>query len=50
MVTIEPFLTMENSFKVMASNRGRSPARIITSVDQVKIATDETQLPKTPEF
>ena len=49
-VTIEPFLTMENSFKVMASNRGRSPARIITSVDQVRIAVDETQLPKTPEF
>jgi hypothetical protein len=49
-VTIEPFLTMENSFKVMASNRGRSPARIITSVDQVKIAADETHLPKAPEF
>jgi len=28
------FLTMENSFKVMASNRGRSPARIVSSVDQ----------------
>jgi hypothetical protein len=49
-VTVEPFLTMENSFKVMASNRGRSPARIVSSVDQVKVAVDETQLPKTPEF
>jgi hypothetical protein len=49
-VTVEPFLTMENSFKVMASNRGRSPARIISSVDQVKIAVDETDLPKPPEF
>lgn len=49
-VTVEPFLTMENSFKVMASNRGRSPARIISSTDQVRIAVDETNLPKEPEF
>ena len=49
-VTVEPFLTMENSFKVMASNRGRSPARIVSSVDQVKIAADEKNLPAEPEF
>ena len=49
-VTVEPFLTMENSFKVMASNRGRSPARIVSSMDQVRIAADEKNLPKTPEF
>ena len=49
-VTVEPFLTMENSFKVMASNRGRSPARIVSSVDQVRIAVDETNLDKVPEF
>jgi hypothetical protein len=49
-VTVEPFLTMENSFKVMASNRGRSPARIVSSVDQIRVAADETQLPKAPEF
>jgi hypothetical protein len=49
-VTVEPFLTMENSFKVMASNRGRSPARIVSSIDQVQVALDETALPKVPEF
>lgn len=49
-VTVEPFLTMENSFKVMASNRGRSPARIVSSVDQVKIVVDEKSLPAEPEF
>ncbi len=49
-VTVEPFLTMENSFKVMASNRGRSPARIISSLDQVKIAADEKNLSAEPEF
>jgi hypothetical protein len=49
-VTVEPFLTMENSFKVMASNRGRSPARIVSSLDQVKIVADEKSLPAEPEF
>jgi hypothetical protein len=49
-VTVEPFLTMENSFKVMASNRGRSPARIVSSLDQVTIVVDEKSLPPTPEF
>ena len=49
-VTVEPFLTMENSFKVMAANRGRSPARITSSIDQVRIAVDESNLPKAPEF
>lgn len=49
-VTVEPFLTMENSFKVMASNRGRSPARIVSSLDQVKIVADEKSLPEDPEF
>ena len=49
-VTVEPFLTMENSFKVMASNRGRSPARIVSAVDKVAIVEDEKSLPETPEF
>ncbi len=46
-VTVEPFLTMESSFKVMAANRGRSPARIVGSIDQVRVAADETELPPT---
>lgn len=49
-VTVEPFLTMENSFKVMASNRGRSPARLIGFEDQVRVAVDEKNLPKAPAF
>jgi hypothetical protein len=49
-VTVEPFLTMESSFKVMAANRGRSPARIVASIDQVRVATDETELPPAPTF
>ncbi len=46
--TVEPFLTMENSFKVMITNRGRTPARIVALVDQIRIVVDETFLPKMP--
>ena len=49
-VTIEPFLTVEHGFKVMATNRGRTPARIMAKADCVKIAQDETRLPQTPDF
>lgn len=49
-VSVEPFLTMENSFKVMATNRGRTPAKIVSTVDQVEVAIDETHLAETPEF
>lgn len=49
-VTIEPFLTVEHGFKVMATNRGRTPARIMAKADCVKIAQDETKLPATPDY
>lgn len=49
-VRVEPSLTKENSFRLMATNRGRSPARIVSLVDQVQIAVDETNLPATPEY
>jgi hypothetical protein len=49
-ITIEPFLTVEHGFKVMATNRGRTPARILAKADCVKIAADETKLPPTPDY
>jgi hypothetical protein len=49
-VTVEPFLTVEHGFKVMATNRGRTPARILAKADCVKIATDESQLAPTPDY
>ncbi len=49
-ITIEPFLTVEHGFKVMATNRGRTPARILAKADCVKIATDETKLASTPDY
>lgn len=49
-VRVEPSLTKENSFRVMATNRGRTPARIASLIDRVEIAVDETSLPATPEY
>ena len=49
-ITIEPFLTVEHGFKVMATNRGRTPARILAKADCVKIAEDESKLPAVPDY
>ena len=49
-ITVEPFLTVEHGFKVMATNRGRTPARILAKADCVKIVEDETKLPSTPDY
>jgi hypothetical protein len=49
-IRVEASLTKENTFKVMATNRGRSPAKIFALWDQVRIAVDETQLPESPEY
>ncbi len=50
LITVEPSRSMENSFTVMATNRGRTPARIIETMERYKIAIDEKRLPATPEF
>jgi hypothetical protein len=50
LVTVEPSRSMENSFTVMASNRGRTPAKIIASEKQTRIAIDEKHLPGSPEY
>jgi hypothetical protein len=49
-ISVEPFLTVENGFKVMATNRGRTPARIIAKADCAIIAADETRLPPAPDY
>jgi hypothetical protein len=49
-ITVEPLLTVEHGFKVMATNRGRTPARIMAKNDCVKIVQDETKLPATPDY
>ena len=50
LVTVEPSRSAENSFTVMATNRGRTPARIISTMEQTRIAIDEKHLPSRPEY
>jgi hypothetical protein len=50
LITVEPSRSMENSFTVMATNRGRTPARIIATEKRTRIAIDEKHLPSTPEY
>lgn len=49
LVTVEPSMQVENGFVVTAANRGRSPAQIVSTSEQVKIAVDESKLPKKSE-
>jgi hypothetical protein len=50
MVTAEPSPGVENSSTVVATNRGRSPARIVVTAERIVVALDETHLPPVPEY
>jgi hypothetical protein len=50
LIRVEPAPQMANSFRIMATNRGRGPAEIISSSERIGLAADETQLPDKPEF
>jgi hypothetical protein len=50
MVTAEPSPGIENSSTVVATNRGKSPARIIATTEGMAIAIDKAHLPDVPEY
>jgi hypothetical protein len=50
LIGVEPSPGIENSFKITATNRGRSPATITSALDQVIFAVDEAHLPAFPPF
>jgi hypothetical protein len=49
-VTVEPEPGPLNRFTIVATNRGRSPTRIVTLVDEVAMARDEAHLLAIPAF
>jgi hypothetical protein len=49
LITVEPSMQVDNGFVVTATNRGRSPAQIVSTSEQVMIAADETDLPRKSE-
>ena len=50
LISVEPSAEKLNSFTVIATNRGRTPASIIAKTEQTKIAIDEHALPAFPEY
>ena len=50
LITVEPSPGMENSFAVMATNRGRTPATIVATAEGMEFAIDEAHLPASPEY
>ena len=50
LISVVPSPDIENSFAVMATNRGRSPARIVGTAEQIRFAVDEMQLARTPVY
>jgi len=49
-VTAEAEPGPNNRFTVVATNRGRSPTKLVTLVDEIAIARDESHLPLAPVF
>jgi hypothetical protein len=50
LVTAEPSRRVDNGFVVTATNRGRGPARILSSVDKVTTEPDQDSLPEEPQY
>jgi hypothetical protein len=50
LVTVAASPSVENGFTVMATNRGRGPARVIGMATETRIAVNEAQMPGIPEF
>jgi hypothetical protein len=50
LISVEPSPSVENGFDIKVSNRGRSPARIVSNLERMIFAVDEAHLPGTPEY
>jgi hypothetical protein len=50
LVTVEPSSKAENRFMIVATNRGRGPARIVSAVDRITTEIDQSSLPAEPDY
>ena len=50
LISVEPSRSLDNGFTVTATNRGRGPARIVSTIDKITSAVDQSHLPEQPEF
>jgi hypothetical protein len=50
LITVAPSPSIENGFTVVATNRGRSPARVVSLAEETIVAIDEAHLPAVPDY
>jgi hypothetical protein len=50
LITVAPSPSIENGFMVIATNRGRSPARVVALANETRIAASEAMLIGIPEY
>jgi hypothetical protein len=50
LITVESSRSMENSFTIMATNRGRTPGTIIATSEETSIVIDDKYLPSAPVY
>ncbi|HTW61158.1 MAG TPA: hypothetical protein VMD55_05070 [Terracidiphilus sp.] len=50
LVTVEPSGKVENRFMIVATNRGRGPARILSAVEKITTEIDQSSLPPEPDY
>jgi hypothetical protein len=50
LMSARPVIGAENTFSVIATNRGSGPARIIASIEEIVCAVDDKHLSATPTF
>jgi hypothetical protein len=49
-VSVEQMNDPESSFRIIATNRGQSPAELVSTSDRIGVVRSESFLPKVPEF
>jgi hypothetical protein len=50
LITVEPSPKIEDTFAIMATNRGRTPATIVSTAEGIEFAIDESYLPAIPVY
>lgn len=50
LIAIEPSPGIANGFTITASNRGRTPARLVAIPHKIEFAEDESNLPEVPQY
>jgi hypothetical protein len=50
LINVRPSQSIENGFSIVATNRGRGPARVLQIVEELAIAAEEAHLPAAPVY